>query len=115
MFEVFCFVVGFWFFFSSQSLVLLKINTEWFFLEYWFGLEWSFIFFISVLCFRFLPPAVLITHHVGVSVMAEQCLLCVNAISVTHSAPPSKVGAHKKFGGDTAGTADQRKILYYMT
>lgn len=37
------------------------------------------------------------------------------AISVSHSAPPmSSLGAHKKLGGDTAVTDDQREIPYHM-
>ena len=40
-------------------------------------------------------------------VIAEQFLNKVKAFSASHTAPPvSRMGVHKKLGGDTAGTAD---------
>ncbi|KAK4810900.1 hypothetical protein QYF61_013308 [Mycteria americana] len=39
--------------------------------------------------------------------IAEQCLHSVKAFSAPHTAPPaSRLGVHKKLGGDTAGRAD---------
>ena len=47
----------------------------------------------------------LITHYA--LAIAEQSLHSIKAFSAPHASPPeSRVGVHKKFGGDTAGTAD---------
>jgi len=47
--------------------------------------------------------------NIVVSVIAEQCLHKVKALSVPHIAPLlSSLGMDKKLGGDTDGTADPR-------
>ena len=57
------------------------------------------------LCFGFVLETALIIQ--GGLVTAEQCLHRVKAFSASHTTPPaSRLGVHKKLGGDTVGTAD---------
>ena len=67
----------------------------------------ALIFFIVAsmgLCFGFVLETVLI---IQVFVTAEQRLHRVKAFAASHPTPPaSRLGVHKKLGGDTAGTAD---------
>jgi len=55
----------------------------------------------------------------SVLVTAEQCLHGIKAFSASYTTPPpSRLGVHKKLGGDTAGTTipvDQRDIPDHTT
>ena len=70
------------------------------------GIELIFFTVASMgLCFGFVLETGLIIQ--GCLVIAEQCLHRVKAFSASHPTPPaSRLGVHKKLGGDTAGTAD---------
>ena len=70
------------------------------------GIELIFSIVASIgLWFGFVLKIVLITQ--GCLSYAEQRLYRVKAFSAPHTTPPaSRLGAHKKLGRDTAGTAD---------
>jgi len=56
--------------------------------------------------------------HTHALVIAEQCLHSARVFPASHSGPLlSRLGVHKKLGGEIAGTADptdQRATLCYM-
>ena len=57
-----------------------------------------------------------IGNNTHVLAIAEQCLHSVKGFSAPHPAPPaSRLGVHKKLGGDTAGTADPKWPKGYPT
>jgi len=55
-----------------------------------------------------------ILENIGDLAIAEQCLHSVKAFSASHAAlPASRLGVHKRLGGDTDGTADPKRPQGY--
>ena len=70
------------------------------------GIELNFFIVACMgLCLGFVLETMLIMQRCFF--IAEQCLHRVKAFSASHTAlPASRLGVHKKLGGDAAGTAD---------